>query len=447
MRHFTFAIVLFLALISVAGVTGRSALSQERVLAPAQLAGADVLLARSASGIEVWAFDGGEWQQLPNGPPWSDDGDWNRPEYYSTIQTGDVDGDGRAELLGRSASGIEVWAFDGSGWQQLPDGPAWSDAGGWNRPEYYSTIQTGDVDGDGRAELLARSASGVQVWEYEDGAWKQLPDGPAWSDAGGWNAPEYYGTIQTAGIPGSELGPEKLLARSASGIEAWEFDGSDWQRLLDGPPWGDVDGWNAPERYSTIQAGNIYPLTPNSDELLARGESNIELWRFGGTFWLKLQNGPPWSDAGGWSAPEYYSTIQTADIYGDGHVVLLARTASAIELWRMVIVGDDVHWQQLANGPAWSDAAGWNAPEYYSTIQSGDVDGDGREELLARGATGIDVWGFDGGAWQQLPSGPAWSDAAGWDRPEYYSTIQTANIEGLPPIYLPMIVKPQAVGS
>lgn len=434
MNRLMFVVVLLLTLALVVGSTGRHAWSQEGPLEHVQLFGTETLLARSASGIEVWKFDGSDWRQLPNGPAWSDAGGWNAPEYYGTIQTGDVDGDGGAELLARSASGIHVWEYEEGGWQQLPDGPALSDAGGWNAPEYYSTIQTGDVDGDGRAELLARSASGIEAWKFDGSGWQQLPTGPSWSDAGGWNAPEYYSTIQTSDIDAD--GRDELLARNASYIEAWKFDGTDWQQLIHGPSWSDAAGWNAPEYYSTIQVGAIDPI--DLDNLLARGKNGIEAWWYASINW-QPRIGPAWSDAAGWNAPEYYSTIQTADIDDTYWDELLARNAGNIEVWSFFPSTD---WEQLPNGPSWSDAAGWNAPEYYSTIQTGDIDGDGRAELLARSASSIEVWEFDGDDWQQLPYGPPWSDAAGWNAPEYYSTIQTADIEGLPTTYLPTIQKP-----
>lgn len=448
MKRLMFALLLLLILVSAVDATGRHALSQEAPVETAQLATTDVLLARGAGGIVVWKFDGSEWRQLPNGPSWSDAGGWNRPEYYSTIQTGDIDGDGRAELLARGAGGMQAWEYEEGVWRQLPNGPAWSDAGGWNMPEYYSTIQTGDVDGDGREELLGRSATGIEVWAFDGSGWQRLPNGPALSDAAGWDAPEYYSTIQTDNLYGS-VGPgsqEELLARSAGGIDVWMFDGSGWVQLADGLLWSDGDGWNAPELYSTIQTGDVDG--DGRAEVLARGRTHLEVWEFIGDLWRRLPEGPAWSDANGWNAPEHYSTIQTGDINGYGDAELLARGERIDAYW---YIEDNIgeRWGQLPFGPAWSDAAGWNAPEYYSTIQTGDVDGDGSAELLARSASGVEVWAFDGSDlifdesdWEQLPGGPAWSDAAGWNAPEYYSTIQTADIEGLRRIYLPLIRRP-----
>jgi hypothetical protein len=55
-------------------------------------------------------------------------------------------------------------------WQPLPDGPAWNDTEGWDQPQYYTTIQTADIDGDGAAELIARAAAGITGFKYDPAA-------------------------------------------------------------------------------------------------------------------------------------------------------------------------------------------------------------------------------------------------------------------------------------
>lgn len=59
-----------------------------------------------------------------------------------------------------------------SAWSTLPAGPAISDTNGWNQPQCYNTIQSADFDGDGQAEMLARGASGISVWQCDQNtAW------------------------------------------------------------------------------------------------------------------------------------------------------------------------------------------------------------------------------------------------------------------------------------
>lgn len=111
--------------------------------------------------------------------------------YYGTIRLADINGDGIADVCGRSAAGIVVafgspnfnttggflcktiWSLGGSlytdtnGWI---DGTYYSDANGWNDPKYSSTIQFGDINigdgaggpGDKRADLVARFFNGLK---------------------------------------------------------------------------------------------------------------------------------------------------------------------------------------------------------------------------------------------------------------------------------------------
>ena len=76
-------------------------------------------------------------------------------------------------------------------WTQLPANPSLAlGSDPWlSHPEYYATIQVGDVDGDGRDDVVARGPSGIRTWFYDrrkTGGWERyLPDGyPAFQTAG-----------------------------------------------------------------------------------------------------------------------------------------------------------------------------------------------------------------------------------------------------------------------
>jgi hypothetical protein len=83
------------------------------------------------------------------------------PGYFDTIRYGDVNGDGRADVCGRSKDGVVCALSDGHRflkatlWQ-----PEMSDAAGWRPVERSGTMELVDVDGDGRADLCARGAEG-----------------------------------------------------------------------------------------------------------------------------------------------------------------------------------------------------------------------------------------------------------------------------------------------
>ncbi|MFR9797032.1 trypsin-like serine protease [Streptomyces sp. MS06] len=76
---------------------------------------------------------------------------------------GDYNNDGQADLLARDSSG-DLWLYPGSGNAAAPvRGSTRVKAGwGWNYADY---VTTGDVNGDGKADLLTRDSSG-NLWLY-----------------------------------------------------------------------------------------------------------------------------------------------------------------------------------------------------------------------------------------------------------------------------------------
>ncbi len=361
-------------------------------------------------------------------PQWTDGSGWSSAEYYATIQLADVDGDGTDELLGRGAFGMIIQSWDATTglWTSVSESGPFSDAGGWIAEEYYATIQAADIDGDGAAELIARSSVGIDTYKWSGTAWTQLAAGaPDFGDGNGWDKKEYYSTIQTADIDGD--GAAEMLARSTNGIETYKWSGSAWTQVdSKNPPWSDKEGWEKHEYYSTIQTGDIDG--DGAAELLGRGGSGIDAYKWSGSSWSLLKaDSPNWSDKEGWNKSQYYSTIQTGDIDGDGADELLGRAAKGMDTneWN----GSD--WTNVrSDSPSWSDDAGWDKAEYYATIQTGDFNGDGAAELLARSATAIESYGWHGSGWTTIETDdPKLSDSH-WANEGNYSTIQMGDIDG-----------------
>ena len=209
------------------------------------------LLIRGANGIQVFSFDAAQnaWtpsagnaaSATPNGPPLSDSAGWNDPACYSTIQLADIDGDDRPELVANGPGGIYVFAYNDGTWTPKeatqPNGPSLV-ASAWTNVVYYGTITCADVDGDGRAEVVARAPQGVMTFDYEPSSstWSPHSDdgpatGPAWSDAAGWGQPQYSLTLRVADVNGD--GRAELMGRLADGVRtAVSSDGTS--------PWTDA---------------------------------------------------------------------------------------------------------------------------------------------------------------------------------------------------------------
>ena len=121
--------------------------------------------------------------------------EWSQPGQYETIQLADVDGQPGAELLAKNGGGIVVFKWDPTAktFNLLASNAPALSADPWSTDRsYWATIQTGDVDGDKKAELLARGPYGIRTWRYQ-------PDQRTWSryvPAGGF--PPFTGTEAAA---------------------------------------------------------------------------------------------------------------------------------------------------------------------------------------------------------------------------------------------------------
>jgi len=115
------------------------------------------LLTRKANG-ELWLAAGngkggftGSWRKVGGG--------WQ--VFVQLITPGDVNGDGKADLLGRTSAGA-LYLYAGTGAATgVPVKPGVLVSHGW---QVYNTVfSTGDLTGDGRADLVARTATNVNT--------------------------------------------------------------------------------------------------------------------------------------------------------------------------------------------------------------------------------------------------------------------------------------------
>ena len=251
---------------------------------------------------------------------------------------------------------------------------------------------------------------------------------PRWSDGSQWDQPQHYETIVLADFDGD--GADELLARSAAGfvINKWNSDYGQWvdmgvQTFPNGWGFADDDGWNQPQYYSTIQAAELGYNGGTAASLLMNAAGGIVAFQWDGKqSWSELPSGPPWGSS--WPDAAYYSTIQT---WGNW---LIGRAANGMQTWRF----EDGAWKWLAgaDGDIFSDDEGWGAPQYYETIKLADLNGDGTPELLGRGIGGMQVFGWDGSDWAGGGGGGIFTNDQGWDQPQYYRTLTYGDIDGKP---------------
>ena len=424
-------------------------------------------------------------------PSWGDAGGWTDPSKYSTIQLGDVNGDGRDELIGRNDVGLEIFRFDttlgqwrpqvdANGLPQVledfasPAPPQESTPCSWRNPWYYTTIKTGDVDGQPGEEIVARFCDGMRVFKYsapaggqsiDGGAWKRISTAGPYSDADDYGSPSLYPTIHLAQLRSGD--PAILFARERSkpgdpSLAFYAFDPaclgapSCWDERSDAISGFSDQECGQPACYLDLETADASPWSEDQlADIVGRNKFGLSAFsgdpfvgwtRVGGSagvagsfadvassdcpFSSSGASGPGSSDCLG-SSPSYYETLRGANVDGVQGDELIARASDGL---RVRSLGPEAGFSPGATLTALAGAASTIQPGRWGSIRTGDIDEDGRQEVLALDGTGLQAWSYDWNdrVWNRLqPSTPLALAADPWlSRPEYYSTLQTGDVDG-----------------
>jgi len=338
----------------------------------------------------------------PSGHAWtsaySDAAGWNgSSSYYLSLQLGDIDRDGDADLCGRGSAGIWCARSNGAGF-----GPStlwlnqFRNNEGYFDPVYGSTLRLGDIDGDRDADVCVRAKDGLRCalsngpQSSSFGPASRWSAGLDFSDADGWaSLSSYYESIQLADVNGD--GRADACGRSRLGIRCALSTGSGfapstiWLRDFD-----NQSGWSSRENGSTIRYGDL-----NGDgraDVCGRADNGMRcaLSEPGGSRFSAavLWSRGPFSDADGWnSSSSRYLSIQLADVDTDGLADVCGRNNTGI-----VCMFSDASrfrtYQYLAN-EYFTDGNGWGPEPYGATLRFADLNKDGRADACGRGVNGM----------------------------------------------------------
>ncbi|MFF1511720.1 FG-GAP repeat domain-containing protein [Streptomyces sp. NPDC058326] len=190
-------------------------------------------------------------------------GGW--PTGSTVVPFGDLSDDGCADLLVRNSSGVLTRYDGGCGTAFAPSGPRLTIGSGWQI--YNSLSAPGDLTGDGRADLLARTPAGELYLYADNGAGKLAPRARI---GGGWGV---YNAITGAGdLNGDSFGD--LLARDTAGV-LWRYDGTGKGTLGGRVKVG--GGWQV---YNSLVGVGDFTADGRAD-LVARDTAGV-LWRYAG---------------------------------------------------------------------------------------------------------------------------------------------------------------------
>ena len=126
----------------------------------------------------------------------SDANDWGQAK--NPVAYADVDGDGSDDVCARASDGVYCALSTGSsfGPYMLWSG-VFADAGGWGDASHYTTLRYPDLDGDGKADICGRSSLGMQCGLSNGATFAVSLWSTDFSDAQGFFAPSGYMTLGT----------------------------------------------------------------------------------------------------------------------------------------------------------------------------------------------------------------------------------------------------------
>lgn len=133
---------------------GRGWQIYDKVLSPGNLGGAPEadLMAVDKAGV-MWVYlgypDGRVSDRVRIGANWD--------QYTEIAGQGDLTGDGKPDIVARDKAGT-LWLYKGTGDYKAPFEPRAKIGGGWNM--YDRLLSVGDLDADGRSDLVARTPGG-----------------------------------------------------------------------------------------------------------------------------------------------------------------------------------------------------------------------------------------------------------------------------------------------
>ncbi len=269
------------------------------------------------------------------------------PAGMTEVFLADVDGDGRDDLCARGAAGLACHRATDAGFVALRILDALGDAQGFGALARHGSIRMGDVTGDGRADACARTAAGVRCWPAVDGGFGEPLEGPRWSDAAGFAILAHGSTLRLADVDGD--GRAEVCARTPAGFACHAVTADGPGPAMRGPALADADGWGDATGDGTLRLGDVDG--DGALDLCGAARASLRCWVWTGEGFDRELVGPALPASEGWDATRLRS-LRLADVTGDGRADVCALGRDGLRCWESDGHGFDHLWPVAV----WGDA-------------------------------------------------------------------------------------------
>lgn len=203
--------------------------------------------------------------------------------YYGSLRLADINGDGNADVCGRSEFGVRCLTGTGS---SFANDTIWTTlyGSGWSFGHYGETLQFGDIDGDGRDDVCGRGSYGMYCAKSSSG---QFVDDHIWSMS------EHNTGLTENSVDFGDADPEGAWSTTAGRYRSIRMVDINRDGLVD------VCGRSVNGIYCALSTGTAFEM-----------KRNVMPFNFGGPIW---------------DLEQYGSTIAFGNLDGDARVDMCLR--------------------------------------------------------------------------------------------------------------------------
>jgi FG-GAP-like repeat len=325
---------------------------------------------------------------------------------------GDFDGDGRAEIFVSSPWGIGILEQSGSTFGCPTLAPNGARFGGWLlNTDDNGFGPVGDFDGDGHDEILVTSPWGIGIMKLAGNTMQMLMMAPNGTRFGGWllnTADNHFGPV--GDFDGD--GRSEIVVTSPWGIGILELTASNTlQAQMMAPNGTRFGGWLLNTADNHIGAAADYDAD-GRDELFISSPWGIGIIELSGSSLNSSVMVANNTRIGGWllnTADNHFGPV--GDLDADRRAEILVTSPWGVGILKQA-GGTLANPMLAANGTRFG---GWLLNTADNVIDMlGDVDGDGRSEVVVTSPWGIGIWKFTGTALTSVMLAPNGTRFGGW---------------------------------